>query len=341
MTHQFLQYFWYTIIYVALFAFAALDGFDLGVGILHPSARSDKERRLYLNAIGPVWDGNAVWLIIVGGGLFAGFPLAFATIFSSFYDLVMVLLGGIVFRAVAIEFRSKRESVRWRTTWDYLFFLASLLITASVGIVLAGLIRGLPLNNAGLFVGTFKDYFSFFTILFSVSVVSLFMMHGSIYLMMKLEGEARKNIFKWSIGCTAFFILCFSLLTVAAWFVEPHLVQIFKDCPWLTFIPGLDAVCVLCIFYHIFKDRAGMAFIFSCANILFLFSVCALGNFPYLIRSNLNPANSIGIFNASSSKKTLTVLLIIVAIGVPFVLAYSYWLYKTFRGKVRLDSHSY
>lgn len=341
MSHTFLQYFWYCIIYFALFAFAALDGFDLGVGILHPTARTDKERRIYLNAIGPVWDGNAVWLIIVGGGLLAGFPLAFATIFSSFYIPAVILLGGIVFRAVAIEFRSKRESKLWRALWDYLFFGASLLISISVGLILGGLIAGIPLDSNAIFQGTFKSYFSFFSILFAVTVVSLFLMHGAIFLMMKTEKELTDYISKWALACCSFFILCFSLLTLSAWFLQPHLVAIFKSYPWLITIAALDAVAILTILHFVFHKKPRKAFISSIANIFLLFSVCALGNFPSIIRSTLANPEGVTIFNSSSSQKTLTVLFIIVVIGVPFVAGYSYWLYKTFRGKVVLDSHSY
>ncbi len=337
----FLQYFWYCIIYVALFAFAALDGFDLGVGILHLTARNDNERRLYLNAIGPVWDGNSVWLIIVGGGLFAGFPLAFATIFSSFYNLTMILIGGIIFRAVAIEFRSKRPSKLWRTTWDCLFSFSSLVISICVGFILAGLISGIPIDQYGVFKGSFSSFFNFFTIIFAVTVVALFVMHGTTFLMMKTEGDVRKNLQRWALPCCAFFILSLSLLTLSAWFLQPHLVSIFRAHPWLLTFAGLEALASLGLIRSLYHNQAGRAFLWSSATILFLFVLCALGNFPSIIRSTLNNVDGITIYNASSSQKTLSILLIIVAIGIPFVLAYTFWLYKTFRGKVVIDSHSY
>lgn len=341
MSLTFLQYFWYCIIYVALFAFAALDGFDLGVGILHLTARNDKERRTYLNAIGPVWDGNAVWLIIVGGGLFAGFPAAFASIFSSYYDLMMFLLGGIIFRAVAIEFRSKRTSKLWRNTWDFLFALSSLLITICVGFILSGLIAGIPIDQYGVFQGHFGSFFNFFTIIFAITVVALFIMHGAVFLMMKTEGKLREYLQRWSLPCCVFFMISFALLTVSAWFLQPHLVSTFRRYPWLLSIGGLEVLSIFALLRCLYYNQAGKAFICSSANIFFLFILCALGNFPSIIRSTLNDSYGITIFNASSSQKTLTILLIIVAIGVPFVLAYTFWLYKTFRGKVVIDSHSY
>ncbi len=341
MNGPFLEFFWYCIIYVALIAFAALDGFDLGVGMLHPLARDDRERRIFLNAIGPVWDGNAVWLVIVSGGLLAGFPIAFATLFSAAYDLMMILLAGIIFRAVAIEFRSKRNSTLWRNTWDYLFFAATLIISATVGFILANLITGLPINSDRIFTGSFSTFLDPYTILFSVTVVFLFAMHGAVYLMLKTEPHTRLYIRRPALILTLFFMVCFALLTVATRFWQPHMMTVFQTYPILLTPAVFDVGFLILIFREIYLDRPGRAFIFSSLNIAILFILCAVGSYPVIIHSTIGSDNHLTIYNASSSPMTLTVLFYIVLIGIPIVLAYSYWLYRTFRGKVILDDHGY
>lgn len=341
MSFGFLTIFWYCIIFIAMFAFAALDGFDLGVGMLHPVARKDEERRTFLNAIGPVWDGNAVWLVIVAGGLFAGFPDVFATLFSSMYDLVMILLAGIIFRAVAIEFRSKGNSRAWRIVWDYAFFLASWVMSAAVGIILANIITGLPIDANGIFRGNFKTFFNFYTIVFAVTVAALFKMHGLIFLLMKTEVPLRHRLRRWAMPLIFWFILCTAVLTLATWFLNPHMTDIFREKAWLLSIAGLGMLFTTLVLVNVFFGNMGWAFIFSSGVTLVLFSLCALGKFPILLQSTINPAFDLDIYNASSTQKTLTVLFYVVVIGVPFVAAYSFWLYRSFRGKVVIDSHSY
>jgi len=189
-----LDFMWYLVIIAALMFYAVLDGFDLGVGSLHLFAKGDHERRIFLNSIGPVWDGNEVWLVIVGGALFAGFPEAFATIFSSFYVYTMLLMFGLMFRAVAIEFRSKHESVRWRNSWDIAFSCASVSIAFGTGLVLANLVEGIPLDSNKDFVGSFVDFIRPYPILVGLTTFALFAMHGALYLVMKTEGSLHEQL---------------------------------------------------------------------------------------------------------------------------------------------------
>ncbi len=341
MRVEFLEIFWYCIIFAALFAFAALDGFDLGVGILHPLARKDEDRRVFLNSIGPVWDGNAVWLVIVAGGLFAGFPQVFATLFSSLYDLMIILIGGIMFRAVAIEFRSKQKSKAWRIIWDYAFFLGSLTMSLAVGFILANIITGIPIDADGVFQGNFTTFFNFYTIVFAISVVALFMMHGLIFLLMKTEPPLRQHLRRWAFPMIFFFILSTAILTLSTWFLHPHMTYIFRQKSWMLSIAGLGIFFTLLIVRDVFFGHMGRAFIWSSGVVLVLFSLCALGKFPTLVHSSINASHDLTIYNARSSQITLKVLFYIVVIGLPFVLAYSVWLYRSFRGKVVVDSHSY
>lgn len=341
MSLEFLQVFWFCIVFVALFAFAALDGFDLGVGILHLVTSKDEERRIFLNAIGPVWDGNAVWLIIVTGGLFAGFPKAFATFFSGFYDLWMILIAGIIFRAVSIEFRSKSESKVWRNTWDYVFFFSSLIMAATVGFIFANMITGVPIDNNGIFKGSFKTFFNFYTIECSISVITLFAMHGLIYLMMKTEPPLRQHLRRLAMPLVFFFILTVVILTLNTWYFHPHMTLTFRQKPWMISFAVIGVFFTLFILKDVFYGNMGRSFIWSCFVIFDLFLLCALGKFPNLINSTILHSQNLTIYNSSSSQKSLTVLFYIVVIGVPFVLAYTVWLYKSFKGKVVLDSHSY
>src|SRR4051812_48248702 len=184
-----LNLFWFFVMGVLLAGYAVLDGFDLGVGTLHLLARGDHERRLSMNAIGPLWDGNAVWLVTFGGALFAAFPEAYATAFSGFYLPFMVLLFALIFRAVSMEFRSKQESRTWRQSWDVAFFLASTTATFLFGVAVGNAMMGMPVGADREFKGSVLDLVHWYPLLTGVFAVSLFAMHGAIYLYLKTDGE--------------------------------------------------------------------------------------------------------------------------------------------------------
>lgn len=337
-----LELIWYFVIILAIICYAMLDGFDLGVGLLHLFAKSDHDRRIFLNSIGPVWDGNEVWLVIVGGALFAGFPDVFATIFSAFYIPVILLLMGLMFRAVSIEFRSKHPSERWRKNWDILFFLGSLIISFGVGVVLGNLITGLPLDNNHYFVGTFADFVQPYSLLVGLTTVALFAMHGAIYLVMKTEGEIQAQIRSWVPRTIAFFILSFLILTVVTIRYKPHMTETMREHPIFLLIPMLAFLTIFMVPYLMNKKYEGWAFITSCLSIALLLSLAAIGTYPNMVISTLNPeSNSLLIFNSAASELTLTVLLIIVGIGIPLVLGYGFFIYRVFRGKVKIDTTSY
>lgn len=331
----------YFVIGIAVLMYVMLDGFDLGVGALHLFAKTDEERRIFLNAIGPVWDGNEVWIIIVVGGLFAGFPNAYATILSGFYSLFMILIAGFIFRAAAIEFRSKRESPRWRGLWDFVFCAASLVVAFVIGILLGNLIQGVPLDAEQNYTGDFFNLFSPYVLIVALFALSLCTMHGAIYLYMKTEGEAHQTVRRWINPAIGFFLIAFFLVSLATFFTAPHMIVPMRENPLLGMIPLLALVTIFSIPMLIKREKAGWAFISSCVSILLLLSLYQIGTYPYLIYSPAIPENSLTIYNASSTEKTLKTLLLIVAIGIPLVLAYGFWVYRIFRGKVKLDSSSY
>ncbi len=342
MSEMTLALLWYFIIGVSVVFYVVLDGFDLGVGMLHLFARKDQERRIFLNAIGPVWDGNEVWLVIVGGALFAGFPDVYATLFSGFYNFCMIFLCGLIFRAVAIEVRSKAESMTWRHMWDGIFAIASFVIAFGVGVVLGNLIEGIPLDENRDFIGNFSLFFRPYPLLIGALTVALLMMHGSIYLAMKTEGQLHHKVREWTKRTIAIFMVIYILTTVTTWMHMPHMMERFKEQPYLALIGILALLAILNVPREFSKGRDGWAFIFSSICIMLLFCLFGIGTFPNLVRSSVLPEQySLTFANASASPLTLRVLLIIVLIGIPLVLAYGVLIYRIFRGKVKLDVHSY
>lgn len=332
---------WFVLIGVLLTGYAILDGFDLGVGALHLLVKKDEERRLLINAIGPVWDGNEVWLVTGGGALFAAFPNVYATVFSGFYTAFMLLLFALIFRAIAIEFRSKQEMKWWRQMWDAAFSVSSILIAFLMGVALGNIVTGIPLDAQKEFTGTFLGMITPYTILVGITTVALFMMHGAIYGVMKTEGELHNKIRGWVNNTIIFFVICYVTTTMATLVYYPHMTEHFKDYPYLFTVALLNMLAVANIPREISHGNDFKAFLSSSASIAALLALFAIGLFPNIVISNPNSENSLTIYNAASSQKTLNIMLIIALIGIPFVLAYTVSIYWIFRGKVKLTKMSY
>ena len=332
---------WFGLVGVLLTGYAILDGFDLGVGALHLLTRKDEHRRLMINAIGPVWDGNEVWLVTGGGALFAAFPEVYATVFSGFYLAFMLLLCMLIFRAVAIEFRSKQTMRWWRQMWDISFSVASIGGSLLLGVAFGNIIWGVPLNGQREFVGSFLGLLNPYALLVGVTTVALFMMHGAIYVVLKTEGELHEKARGWINNTIIFFIICYGLTTMATLLYVPHMSQHMRAYPVFFAVPVLTMLAVANIPREIYHGRDFLAFLSSGATVAGLMALVAIGIFPNLVLSRPNPELSLTIYNAASSPKTLTIMLIIAAIGVPIVLAYTSSIYYIFRGKVKLDPMSY
>lgn len=336
-----LEFIWFLVFVVLLTGYAILDGFDLGVGMLHLFSKKDEERRLMLNSIGPVWDGNEVWLVTAGGALFAGFPDVYATLCTAFYEPIMILLSGIIFRAVAIEFRSKQPMAWWRWMWDLFFSIASFIIALALGIAMGNLIKGIPLDNRFEFKGDFIDLISPYSLLIGVFTVALFTMHGCIFLMMKTEGTLHEKIRAWVNPTIIFFIMMSAITTVTTLIYIPHIAQSILERPFYYVIALIDMFAIANIPREISLGRDARAFASSCVNIVCLLALYANGTYPYIVRASNDLAYSLTITNSASSQLTLQILLIMAIIGVPLVIAYTTVIYWIFRGKVKLDPHSY
>ncbi|WP_136796320.1 MULTISPECIES: cytochrome d ubiquinol oxidase subunit II [Desulfosediminicola] len=342
MSTELLCIIWFILLNVLLIGYAILDGFDLGVGILHPFvAKTDVERRLVMNSIGPLWDGNEVWLVTFGGALFAMFPNAYASIFSAFYIPFVALLFALIFRAVSLEFRSKRSGKAWRTLWDILFFTGSTLAALLFGVAIGTLMQGLNISELGDYQGTMLDMLNGFSINVGLMTVALLAMHGSIYLYMKTEGELQDRLFHWMKGTYFAFLALFIVVTLWSTLFVPASIHHFSDYPILWLVPLLNFLAIANIYRAIQQKKPFYAFISSCfaiAVLVFLFSAAL---YPNLLPATNNPEYSITIFNGASSPLTQKIGLLIVAIGMPMVLSYTAIIYWTFRGKVQLGENSY
>jgi len=340
--HEWLAVAWFVLLAVLLIGYAILDGFDLGVGILHPFvARSDREKRLMMNSIGPLWDGNEVWLITFGGALFAAFPEAYATVFSGFYNALMLLLAALILRAVSMEFRSKVEGAGWRKVWDWMFFTGSVGTTLLFGVAVGNMMLGIPLDPNHEFAGTFLGLLNPYALLVGLMGVAAFAMHGAIYLYLKTEGEFQQRLrpVMWWL----FFVFATLYLAVSTWTLVavPRATQTLNDFPILWAVPVLNALAIANIPRAIHKRAEAYAFVSSSCTIaafVFLF-ITAL--YPFIVPASNEPSHGMTIMNAASSPMTLGLMLLIAVLGMPCVLAYTAVIYWTFRGKVKLDDHSY
>lgn len=336
-----IQTFWFLTLGILMAGYGILDGFDLGVGILHMGARDDHERRLFLNSIGPLWDGNEVWLVTFGGALFAAFPVAYAAAFSGFYVPFMMLLFFLIFRAVSIEFRSKRPEPGWRASWDVAFSLSSGGAALVFGAAVGNAIQGVPIDETREYVGDTLSLFSPYPLLVGAFTVATCAMHGAIYLYLKNEGDLQRRIHRW-IWRAFFVFLALYLLTSATTLARfPHALANFRTIPAAWIVVLLNVLAVANIPRAIHQGRPLYAFVSSSATIAALTFLFGMALYPNLLDSSIDPRFNLTIYNASSSLKTLGLMRTIALIGMPFVLTYTGIVYWVFRGKVRLGENSY
>ncbi|MHB1686034.1 MAG: cytochrome d ubiquinol oxidase subunit II [Ignavibacteriaceae bacterium] len=332
---------WFLLVGILIMGYAVLDGFDLGVGVLYLFAKDDNTKRVYLNSIGPVWDGNEVWLLTGGGALFAAFPIVYATVFSGFYIAFMLLLAALIFRAVSFEFRGKISSPGWKKLWDAFFGIGSLLPSILFGVAVGNILRGLPIDMTGKYLGSFLDLLNPYSILVGLVSLILFTMHGSIYLMMKTEGSVKEKVLPYISKLWMAFVLLYALASFFTLFEAPFLFDGLMKNPlfWVLFILLLASVILIPVFVK--GNKFFKAFIFSSLTIISMIGLAALSLFPRLVPSSIDLGFSLTIYNASSSQTSLTAMLIIALIGMPIVIGYTIFIYRVFKGKVVLSKESY
>jgi cytochrome d ubiquinol oxidase subunit II len=333
---------WFILIAVLYIGFFVLEGFDFGVGILLPFLSKDsdpqtvdRKRRMMLNTIGPHWDGNEVWLLTAGGATFAAFPQWYATLFSGFYLAFFLLLLALIGRGVALEFRSKDENPRWRAVWDWIIFAGSAIPALLIGVAFGNLVRGLPIDANMQYAGSFFTLLNPYALVAGLATLSVFTLHGAIFLCLKTDGELREKACQITNRLWAIAVIVLLALLVYTYFVTDFVARLGVN-PGILPLTGM--VAILLTGYFVRKDFMGWAFVTTAVSIAFALVTAFLYMFPNVMISTLDPAWSLTIFNAASSPYTLKVMTIVALTFVPIVLAYQAWSYWVFRKRITTDS---
>ncbi len=337
---------WFVLVGVLLVGYVVLDGFDLGAGILHlVVARDDDERRAVLNSIGPVWDGNEVWLLTAGGALFAAFPAVYATVFSGFYLALILLLLALIVRAVSLEFRSKRDDTGWRRVWDGAFAVSSFLPPLLLGVAIGNVVRGVPIEPSGDYVGGLVGLLNPFALAIGLLAVAVVTQHGALWLALKTDGaverRARRAASVAWVAVGSLWLGATGLLVVEASGASDHLAANYGN-PLAWLVPAAFVAAWLAARVLLVRARGVLgAFLASAVSIAALFGLVGTAIYPNLLPALGEPDRSLTVANAASSELTLTVMLVIALVGMPIVIAYTAFVYWSFRGKTVVDEHSY
>ncbi len=323
---------WFVLIGVLWTGFFFLEGFDFGVGMLVPwLGREDRERRALINTIGPHWDGNEVWLLTAGGATFAAFPHWYATLFSALYMPFTVLLLSLILRGVSFEFRSRLESARWRSFWDWSLCLGSALPALLVGVAMTLLLVGLPLDGQGHFVGTWSDWLHPLGLLGGLSSLFLFLHHGSAFLGLKLEGDLKAALERWERP------LHLAALSACTLFVLALLVWVpgLRSEPWWFYVLGGGSWLALALSGLMQRQQnSGWAFFSTSLSIAGGSASLFVALFPRVMVSSLYPEYSLTLYNAASTPYTLKVMSVVALCFVPLVLGYQAYTYWVFRKRI-------
>ena len=327
------EIFWFLVIAVLWVGYFALEGFDFGVGMLLPVVgRTDLDRRVMINTIGPVWDGNEVWLLVAGGATFAAFPNWYATLFSGFYLPLFLILAALIFRGVAFEYRAKRTMPTWHLAWDHAIFWGSLVPSLLWGVAFANILRGTPIGPHQNYLGSFFNLLNVYSLVGGVTTLLLFALHGSIFLSLKTTDDIKER----AEGAAKVLApaATAALAAFLAWtYVNARNAHDVGIVP--PFVPVLAIAAVAVVGWLMREKLAGWAFVANAVAMIGLVATIFLNLYPRVMVSSISPAFNLTIGNTSSAPYTLKVMTVVALIFTPLVLVYQGWSYWVFRDRVR------
>src|SRR5271157_1643203 len=342
---------WFSLVAAMIALYVVLDGFDLGAGIVHLLvARTDAERRAVLASIGPVWDGNEVWLLAGGGTLYFAFPALYASSFSGFYLPLMMVLWLLILRGIAIEFRNHLQSLVWQPLWDTVFAAASGLLAIFFGAALGNVVRGVPLDRSGEFflplwtdfaAGKESGILDWYTVLIAIAALLTLTLHGALWVALKTEAELERRARRVAQSVWWLLAAWVVLITVASFRIQPHLQQSFRARPWgyafpLCALAGLIGIRILTI-----KRNGLAAFLCSCLFILGMLTSAAFGLYPDVLPSNRDQALSLTVHNAAAAPYGLGIGLLWFIPGMLLTVGYFTYTYRNFSGKVKTQGENH
>lgn len=343
---------WFCLVAVMVAMYVLLDGFDLGAGAVHfLVARTDEERRQVIATIGPVWDGNEVWLLAAGGVLYFAFPLLYASGFSGFYLPLMIVLWLLILRGTSIEFRNHIQSTAWIPLWDFLFSLSSLLLAIFLGAALGNVVRGVPLDSSGYFFEPLWTNFrisentgilDWYTVVVGVTALVVLMMHGCLWVQLKTEGAVRNRATRVASWSWWGVLVLTGLLTMVTFGVQPQVIANFKTWPAGYVLPALAIAGLAGVQFELRRGKELNAFLASCAYLLGMLTSVVFGVYPMVLPAR-NPLYSLTITNAKAGDYGLKVGLIWWIIGMLLASGYFFYVYRTFAGKITAngDDHAH
>ncbi len=319
---------WFIIITVVWTGFFVLEGFDFGVGMLHGVLGKDEAgRRAVINTIGPLWDGNEVWLIVAGAAMFAAFPGWYATMFSGFYLALVLLLAAIIVRGVSFEYRGKRDAVRWRRTWDGLLTAGSLLAPLLIGVALGDLLHGLPIDSSQNYTGSFWDLLQPYALLTGLTLVLVCLLHGATFLSLKTTGDMHDRA-----GLLARRVAPAAAAAVVAFIIWTHVTA--GRSFFLNPVELLAILAVLTASWLVYEHRDGFAFAATTVTMASCIVSIFTGLYPNVMVSSTNPAYNLTVHNTASGAYSLKVMTVVAVVLLPVVLAYQTWTYYIFRRRI-------
>jgi cytochrome d ubiquinol oxidase subunit II len=329
-----LQTIWFFLWGLLWAVFFMTDGFDLGIGTLYPFlGKTDQDKRIMINSLGPLWDGNEVWLITAGGVTFAAFPLVYSVMFSSLYSALMLILFALILRGVSFEFRGKVNHPRWRKIWDTCIFVGSFVPALLFGVAFANIFQGIPIDHNGIYHGTLFTLLNPYGLLGGILFVLLFMIHGALWISIKSEGNLQeraastaKKLWPVLLGVAVVFLIASKFST--------RLYDNYIKFPAFFIVVLMTVLALLSVRFFLVRKTFFKAWFASALTIVGATFFGVIGLYPNLFPSSLNPRYSLTAYNASSSPLTLKIMLIVVIIFIPVVIGYQIWSYNLFKGKV-------